>query len=85
MSRGAKSGNTVVCGDVENRNVPSELSSLAQELFRQNTKIASWLLLTAYDKMQKEGDMLKNELLKIRSQYLLGLKIKLFLIPSSPQ
>lgn len=77
LSRGAKSGNTVACGDVENRNVPSELNSLSQMLFRQNTKTAFWLLLTVYDKMQKEGDKLKNELLKIRSQYLLGLKIKL--------
>lgn len=46
-------------------NVPNELKDLARELFRQNTEIATWLLLTVYDKMQKERNKLKNELLNI--------------------
>ena len=36
------------------QNVPNELEDLAKENFRQDTEIATWLLLPASDKMQKE-------------------------------
>lgn len=36
------------------QNVPNELEDLAKEIFRQDTEIATWFLLPASDKMQKE-------------------------------
>lgn len=54
-------------------NEPNELEELAREIFKQNTKIATWLFLTVYDKIQKkkrERDKLKNELLNIEESRL---------------
>lgn len=51
-------------------NVPNELEELARELFKQNTKIATWLFLTMIKCKKKKKDKLKNELLNIEESRL---------------
>ena len=60
LCRGAKFCTTVTCSNVKTGNVPNGLKGLACS---GNTEIATWLLLTAYDKMHRERDKLKNEVL----------------------
>lgn len=58
------------------------MNAVAKEIFRKNVGSAAWFLLTLCNKKWEEIEELENKLLNIKSQDLLELKVRLFLIAS---
>lgn len=59
---GGKLVSTMICGDVEMRNILNGLNDTTKENSWRSVGRATWLLLYAFDQMQMEKDKLKNKL-----------------------